>query len=105
MKKTPIVQTPVGYVCIPLNEIIHTHTEISHLCRSNSDMENELRRLSAQNDELTEKLAEAEKKLSDTEEELSRENDGKLLWYRKYMDLYDKVEREKVATDAATEAS
>lgn len=86
-KSNPLVTIPQGSVCIPLNEVINSHIKISHLCRSNSNMENELRRLSAQNDELTAKLAEAEKKLSDTEEELKQEGDRKMYWYDQYMKL------------------
>lgn len=100
MKKTPIVQIPAEYVCLPVADVLFTHAQLTTLSTSNCDMEQQIRQKDSRISELEAQVSELSKKLADTEEELSRENDGKLLWYRKYMDLYDKVEREKVATDA-----
>lgn len=101
MKKSiPFVTIPQNTVCIPLSDVLFNHAQLTTLRASNCDMEQQIRKKDYRIVELETQVSELTKKLSDTEEELSRENDGKLLWYRKYMDLYDKVEREKVATDA-----
>lgn len=95
-----IVRIPVGYVCIPLNEVIYTHTELNDLRRSNTDMAQLIKQRDYRIAELESQVSELGKKLSDTEEELSRENDGKMLWYHKYMDLCAKIEREKEDSNA-----
>ena len=100
-----IVRIPVGCVCIPLHEVIYTHTELADLRSSNADMAQLIKQRDYRVSELEAQVTELSKKLSDTEEELSRENDSKLYWYKKFMELSDKIEREKEATDAATEAT
>lgn len=101
MKKSkPFVTIPQNSVCVPLSDVLFTHSQLTTLRASNCDMEQQIRKKDYRIAELEAQVTELSKKLSDTEEELSRENDGKLLWYRKYMDLYDKVEREKEDSNA-----
>lgn len=105
MKKTPIVQIPAKYVCLPVADVLFFNTQLADLRNSNADMGQQIRQRDYRIAELEAQVSELSKKLSDTEEELSRENDSKLYWYKKFMDLSDKIEREKEATDAATEAT
>ena len=105
MKNKPFVTIPQNTVCVPLSDVLFTHAQLSSLRTSNIDMEQQIRQRDYRVAELEAQVTELSKELSDTEEELSRENDSKLYWYKKFMDLSDKAEREKEATDAAAEAT
>lgn len=101
MKKSkPFVTIPQNTVCVPLSDVLFTHAQLSSLRTSNIDMEQQIRKKDYRITELETQVSELSKKLADTEEELSRENDGKMLWYHKYMDLCAKIEREKEDSNA-----
>lgn len=97
-----IVRIPVGCVCIPLNEVVYTHTELADLRRSNTDMAQLIKQRDYRVSELESQVSELGKKLSDTEEELKRENDAKLYWYKKYMDITTGSEKGEPNAQAKT---
>ena len=103
MKKSkPFVTIPQGSVCLPLSEVLFTHAQLTALRKSNSDMSQEI----TQKDDLIAgqngKIAELEKKLAEVEEELKRENDSKLYWYKKYMDITTGSEKGEPNAQAKT---
>lgn len=107
MKKqsNPLAAIPVNYVCVSIDRYGSLLTSLQYAQREVAEAEINRSEMIDQLAEYKTKISELSKKLSDTEEELSRENDSKLYWYKKFMELSDKIEREKEATDAATEAT
>lgn len=87
MKNKPFVTIPQNTVCIPLSDILFTNTELTELRSIRCKMSHEI----VQKDDLiaglNDKISELEAKLAEVEEELKRENDAKLYWYKKYMDI------------------
>lgn len=88
-----IVRIPVGCVCIPLHEVIYTHTELADLRRSNTDMAQLIKQKDSRIAELEAQVSELSKKLADAEEELKQEGDRKMYWYDRYMKLAEGSEK------------
>lgn len=98
----PFVTIPQGSVCIPLSDVLFTNTELTELhsirCKMSQEISQKDDLIAGQND----KIAELEKKLAEVEEELKRENDSKLYWYKKYMDITTGSEKGEPNAQAKT---
>lgn len=92
-KSNPLVTIPQGSVCIPLSDVLFTHSQLTTLRASNCDMEQQIRQKDYRIVELEAQVSELSKKLADTEEELKQEGDRKMYWYDRYMKLAEGSEK------------
>ena len=102
MKKqsNPLATIPINHVCVSIDRYGSLLTALQYAQREASDAESEKSEMIDQLAEYETKISGLEQKLAEIEEELKRENDGKMLWYDKYMGLCAKIEHEKEESNA-----
>ena len=91
MKKTQLVQIPVGHVCISCAELFDVKNDNLNLFTKNVDLRSQIKVFKERITALEVDLAASEAKVSDLEKELNEKQDRVLYWYQKYTDLSDKL--------------
>lgn len=100
-----LVRIPVGTVCLPLSEITRLRDELVNFRRSNAQLHQQVEELEAENHMLEVNVKEFEQKNAELEKDVKDKGDSVMYWFNKYQSLCNELEREKEATDAATEAT
>ena len=91
MKKTQLVQIPVGHVCISCTELFDVKNDNLNLFTKNVELRSQIKVFKERITALEVDLTASEAKVSDLEKELNEKQDRVLYWYQKYTDLSDKL--------------
>lgn len=104
-KQKQLVMIPMDSTCISLIKYKELNDTISDLSYSQIRLSNSNKNLNKHVSELEAKVSELEQKNAELEKDVKDKGDSVLYWFNKYQALCNEIEREKEATDAATEAT
>lgn len=102
MKKTPIVQIPAKYVCLPVADVLFFNTQLADLRNSNADMGQQIRQRDYRIAELEAQVSELEQKNAELEKDVKDKGDSVLYWFNKYQALCNERDKEKSDAEAKT---
>ena len=87
MKKQQLVQIPVGHICLGAQDYNILRQTLYRLDRENHDLRVESGEFQAQNHYLEKKLADADKKIEELQQDIERKSDAMLYWNKEYEKL------------------
>lgn len=92
MKKTQLVQIPVGHVCLNVSDVLHQQTVIDARENENAYLRHTLYAAQDQVEDLKKQLSEADKKIEELQRDFKTRSDAMVYWNKEYEKLKKKLQ-------------